>query len=85
MGGGNGQKSKEARERNMVKKNKDAKQKNHEANKGKMAADKENTKCKICLTAFMITANAKMLNDHFESKHSSKGFTFAQCFPDFNA
>lgn len=28
---------------------------------------------------------AKMLNDHFESKHSSKGFTFAQCFPDFNA
>lgn len=59
MGGGNGQKSKEARERNMVKKNKDAKQKNHEANKGKMAADKENTKCKICLTAFMITANVR--------------------------
>lgn len=59
MGGGNGQKSKEARERNMAKKLKDQKQKNHETNKGKMAADKESTKCKICLTAFMVTANVR--------------------------
>uniref|UniRef100_K3WAH4 At2g23090-like zinc-binding domain-containing protein n=1 Tax=Globisporangium ultimum (strain ATCC 200006 / CBS 805.95 / DAOM BR144) TaxID=431595 RepID=K3WAH4_GLOUD len=81
MGGGNGQKSKEARERNMAKKAKEQKQKNHADNKGKMAADKESIKCKICMTTFMVTANAKMLNDHFQSKHSSKGFTIEQCFP----
>lgn len=62
MGGGNGQKSKEARERNMVKKNKEAKLKNHDANKGKMAADKDATKCKICMTTFMITANVRTVS-----------------------
>lgn len=59
MGGGNGQKSKEARERNMAKKLKDQKQKNHEANKTKMAADNASLKCKICMTTFMSTANVR--------------------------
>jgi hypothetical protein len=57
MGGGNGQKSKTKRDRNNEKKMKEAKQKNHEANKGKMAADKEAIKCKICMTTFMVTAS----------------------------
>lgn len=56
MGGGNGQKSKTARDRNNEKKMKEAKQKSREANKGKMAADREAIKCKICLTTFMCTA-----------------------------
>ncbi|TYZ63358.1 hypothetical protein PybrP1_008075 [[Pythium] brassicae (nom. inval.)] len=81
MGGGNGQKSATARERNLAKKLKEQKQKNHDANKGKMAADKENLKCKICMTTFMVTASVKMLTDHFDSKHSAKGLTIEQCFP----
>lgn len=27
----------------------------------------------------------KALTDHFESKHSSKGFTMEQCFPHLKA
>ena len=57
MGGGNGQKSKTARDRNNEKKLKEAKQKNRGATKEKMAADKVGIKCKICMTTFMITAS----------------------------
>lgn len=85
MGGGNGQKSKTKRDRNNEKKMKDAKQKSHAANKGKMTADKEAIKCKICMTTFMVTASVTALNDHFQSKHSTKGFTIEQCFPHLAA
>nr|CCA24130.1 conserved hypothetical protein [Albugo laibachii Nc14] len=81
MGGGNGQKSKTKRDRNNEKKMKDQKQKTHVAKKGKMAADKEAIKCKICMTTFMVTASNKALTDHFESKHSSKSATITECFP----
>ncbi|TMW60163.1 hypothetical protein Poli38472_000205 [Pythium oligandrum] len=81
MGGGNGQKSQTKRDRNNVKKAKEAKAKNHEANKGKMAADREAIKCKICMTTFMVTASVTALNDHFQSKHEGKGLTIGQCFP----
>jgi hypothetical protein len=60
MGGGNAQKSKTKRDRNNEKKAKDAKQKNHAANKSKMAADREGFKCKICMTTFMITASVSV-------------------------
>lgn len=57
MGGGNGQKSKTKRDRNNEKKMKDAKAKNHAANKGKIEADRTALKCKICMTTFMVTAS----------------------------
>lgn len=60
MGGGNGQKSKTKRDRNNEKKMKEAKQKSHAANKGKMTADKEAIKCKICMTTFMVTASVRL-------------------------
>ena len=41
MGGGNAQKSKTARDRNLMKKAKEMKQKNHSENKAKM--DKDNS------------------------------------------
>ncbi|KAG7386645.1 hypothetical protein PHYPSEUDO_015429 [Phytophthora pseudosyringae] len=81
MGGGNGQKSAAKRDRNNAKKMKDTKQKNHAESKAKMEADKVGIKCKICMTTFLITASKSQLNDHYESKHSSKGFTIEQCFP----
>ncbi|KUF96563.1 hypothetical protein AM588_10009924 [Phytophthora nicotianae] len=78
MGGGNGQKSAAKRERNNAKKMKEAKNKNHAESKAKMEADRTGLKCKICMTTFLITAS---LNDHYQSKHESKGFTLEQCFP----
>uniref|UniRef100_K3WAH5 At2g23090-like zinc-binding domain-containing protein n=1 Tax=Globisporangium ultimum (strain ATCC 200006 / CBS 805.95 / DAOM BR144) TaxID=431595 RepID=K3WAH5_GLOUD len=85
MGGGNGQKSATARERNAAKKMKEAKLKQREANKGKITADREGLKCKICMTTFMITANIKLLEEHFNSKHNQKGMTITQCFPHLAA
>lgn len=61
MGGGNGAKSAAARDRNLAKKLKDQKQKNHDASRAKMNADKEQLKCKICMTTFLITANVRRL------------------------
>ncbi|KAJ8522691.1 hypothetical protein ON010_g17664 [Phytophthora cinnamomi] len=60
MGGGNGQKSATKRERNNLKKMKDAKQKNHAESKAKMEADKNGIKCKICMTTFLITASVRL-------------------------
>ncbi|GAB9468188.1 hypothetical protein Gpo141_00005511 [Globisporangium polare] len=85
MGGGNGAKSAAARDRNLAKKLKDQKQKNHDASRAKMNADKEQLKCKICMTTFLITANIKLLTEHFEAKHSAKGVTLQQCFPHLAA
>ncbi|KUF85394.1 hypothetical protein AM587_10012137 [Phytophthora nicotianae] len=81
MGGGNGQKSAAKRERNNAKKMKEAKNKNHAESKAKMEADRTGLKCKICMTTFLITASKTQLNDHYQSKHESKGFTLEQCFP----
>lgn len=60
MGGGNGQKSAAARERNLAKKLKEQKQKNHDSNKAKIVADREGLKCKICMTTFLVTANVRL-------------------------
>ncbi|KAF4029506.1 Zinc-binding [Phytophthora infestans] len=81
MGGGNGQKSAAKRDRNNAKKMKEAKHKNHAESKAKMEADRTGLKCKICMTTFLITASKSQLNDHYQSKHESKGFTLEQCFP----
>ncbi len=82
MGGGNAQKSKTARDRNLAKKLKDQKQKNHAANKDSIAKNKEAYKCKICMTTFMCTTRRDALEAHYSSKHESKGFSLQQCFPE---
>lgn len=60
MGGGNGQKSKTKRDRNNEKKMKEQKQKLHGETRGKMTADKEAIRCKVCLTTFMVTASVRL-------------------------
>ncbi|KDO18924.1 hypothetical protein SPRG_15766 [Saprolegnia parasitica CBS 223.65] len=80
MGGGNGQKSAQARDRNNAKKAKDAKAANRPEMKAKMEADRTAIKCKICMTTFMVNASARQLTEHWTSKHQDKGFTIEQCF-----
>ncbi|OQR85260.1 hypothetical protein ACHHYP_12057 [Achlya hypogyna] len=80
MGGGNGQKSATARDRNNAKKAKEAKAANRPEMKAKMEADRTAIKCKICMTTFMVNANPTMLSQHWSSKHQDKGFTLEQCF-----
>ncbi|GMK55097.1 hypothetical protein CspeluHIS016_0201530 [Cutaneotrichosporon spelunceum] len=77
MGGGNGAKSQQARERNAAK-----------AAKGPSSQLKSNAaamsiQCSICKQAFQSTAKKPMLDQHVDSKHSKQGF--AACFPNFTA
>ncbi|KAF1777370.1 hypothetical protein GQ600_22353 [Phytophthora cactorum] len=82
MGGGNGQKSATKRDRNNAKKMKEAKQKNHAESKAKMEATKPASSIlTLSISVFIPDEQRTQLNDHFESKHSSKGFTIEQCFP----
>ncbi|ETV68217.1 hypothetical protein H257_15795 [Aphanomyces astaci] len=85
MGGGNGQKSAAARDRNNAKKAKDAKAKNAPEIRAKMEADRTAVKCKICMMTFMINVGRNQLNDHWVSKHQDKGFTLEQAFPNLAA
>ncbi|KAF0686864.1 Aste57867_21368 [Aphanomyces stellatus] len=80
MGGGNGQKSATARDRNNAKKAKEAKMNNPET-RAKMQADRTAVKCSICMMTFMVNVGRNQLNDHWVSKHQDKGFTIEQCFP----
>ncbi|BAF20665.1 uncharacterized protein At2g23090 [Oryza sativa Japonica Group] len=73
MGGGNGQKSKMARERNMEK-NKGAKGSQLEANKKAM-----NIQCKICMQTFICTTSETKCKEHAEAKHPKSDLT--ACFP----
>lgn len=63
MGGGNGQKSKTARERNVAKKQKELKQKNQGVTRAKIEKDKQALQCKICLQTFMITVKVRKDDD----------------------
>mmetsp|Transcript_10625 Transcript_10625/g.17138 ORF Transcript_10625/g.17138 Transcript_10625/m.17138 type:complete len:114 (+) Transcript_10625:150-491(+) len=86
MGGGNGQKSKTAKERNMKKKQQDAKKKKMATKDYKTTeqAKKEAFKCSKCLQPFPNTSSETTLKQHVDSKHGGKnGFTFAQCFPTY--
>ncbi|KMT09805.1 hypothetical protein BVRB_6g127820 isoform C [Beta vulgaris subsp. vulgaris] len=73
MGGGNGQKSKTARERNLEK-NKPAKGSQLEANKKAM-----NIQCKVCMQTFICTTSEVKCREHAEAKHP-KHDVYA-CFP----
>ncbi|RQM22413.1 hypothetical protein B5M09_005340 [Aphanomyces astaci] len=72
MGGGNGQKSAAARDRNNAKKAKDAKAKNAPEIRAKMEADRTAVKCKICMMTFMInvgkSATARERNNAKKAK-----------------
>ncbi|KAF0922488.1 hypothetical protein E2562_037272 [Oryza meyeriana var. granulata] len=72
MGGGNGQKSKMARERNMEKA-KAAKGSQLETNKKAM-----NIPCKVCMQTFICTSEVKC-RERAEAKHPKTDVY--QCFP----
>ncbi|KAG8081316.1 hypothetical protein GUJ93_ZPchr0007g3656 [Zizania palustris] len=73
MGGGNGQKSKMARERNLEK-NKGAKGSQLEANKKAM-----NIQCKVCMQTFICTTSETKCKEHAEAKHPKSDLFL--CFP----
>ncbi|GMH21504.1 hypothetical protein Nepgr_023346 [Nepenthes gracilis] len=63
MGGGNGQKSKMARERNMEK-NKVTRGSQIESNKKAMSIQ-----CKVCMQTFICTTSEAKCREHAEAKH----------------
>ncbi|KAH0988395.1 hypothetical protein GBA52_001526 [Prunus armeniaca] len=75
MGGGNGQKSKMARQRNMEKQKASAKAGSQlESNKKSMTIQ-----CKVCMQVFICTTSEVKCREHAEAKHpKSDVYT---CFP----
>ncbi|CAN6539810.1 unnamed protein product [Malus baccata var. baccata] len=74
MGGGNGQKSKMARQRNMDKQKNAAKGSQLESNKKSMTIQ-----CKVCMQVFICTTSEVKCREHAEAKHpKSDVYT---CFP----
>ncbi|KAL9254759.1 hypothetical protein AKJ16_DCAP06122 [Drosera capensis] len=73
MGGGNAQKSKTARERNLEK-NKPAKGSQLDANKKAMSIQ-----CKICMQTFICTTTEVKCREHAEAKHPKQDVY--TCFP----
>ncbi|KAK7386381.1 hypothetical protein VNO78_26573 [Psophocarpus tetragonolobus] len=74
MGGGNGQKSKMARERNLEKQRAAAKGSQLETNKKAM-----NIQCKVCMQTFMCTTSEVKCKEHAEAKHPKSDLS--ACFP----
>ncbi|KAK1767010.1 At2g23090 like protein [Phialemonium atrogriseum] len=74
MGGGNGAKAAQKRERNQ----KDAKGSAKSQLKANVAA--MDIQCVICKATFLRTSREKALNEHASNKHSK---TVADCFPTF--
>ncbi|KAI9113581.1 hypothetical protein K1719_015511 [Acacia pycnantha] len=73
MGGGNGQKAKMAREKNLEK-SKASKGSQLDTNKKAMSIQ-----CKVCMQTFMCTTSEVKCKEHAEAKHpKSELFT---CFP----
>mmetsp|Transcript_41650 Transcript_41650/g.36846 ORF Transcript_41650/g.36846 Transcript_41650/m.36846 type:complete len:129 (+) Transcript_41650:68-454(+) len=83
MGGGNGQKSKTAKDRARKQKDKAAKQKQRQSSDFKNAQqkNKEAWKCMKCMQPFPSTSSKSTLAQHVDSKHSK--FSFEQCFPTY--
>eukprot|EP00976_Prorocentrum_cordatum_P013828 276104-Prorocentrum_minimum.AAC.3 len=75
MGGGNGQKSAKARERNQAKAAQEAK-----GSQLKDNAKALSIKCHICMQTFMCTSTESKLREHSDNKHPKN--EFLQCFPD---
>ena len=73
MGGGNAQKSKTARERNLEK-NKASKGSQLDTNKKAMSIQ-----CKVCMQTFMCTTTEVKCREHAEAKHPKHDIT--ACFP----
>uniref|UniRef100_A0A453BPN3 Uncharacterized protein n=1 Tax=Aegilops tauschii subsp. strangulata TaxID=200361 RepID=A0A453BPN3_AEGTS len=73
MGGGNAQKSKMARERNLEKL-KGGKGSQLEANK-----KLQRRLCKICMQTFICTTSEAKCKEHAEAKHPKSDLV--QCFP----
>jgi hypothetical protein len=73
MGGGNGQKSKTARERNMEKL-KAPKGSQLEKNKKAMSIQ-----CKVCMQTFICTTSEVKCKEHAEAKHPRA--ELETCFP----
>ncbi|XP_020579106.1 uncharacterized protein At2g23090-like [Phalaenopsis equestris] len=73
MGGGNGQKAKMAREKN-IEKTKSQKGSQLESNKKAM-----NIQCKVCMQTFMCTTSESKCREHAEAKHAK--VDVCQCFP----
>ncbi|XP_031481838.1 uncharacterized protein At2g23090-like [Nymphaea colorata] len=73
MGGGNGQKSRMAREKHMEKM-KAAKGSQLERNKKAMTIQ-----CKVCMQTFMCTTSEVKCSEHAEAKHPKNDLY--QCFP----
>ncbi|KAJ2905707.1 hypothetical protein MKZ38_004574 [Zalerion maritima] len=74
MGGGNGAKAAQKRERN--KKKADGAPKSQL----KSNAAAQTLKCKICMTTFQSTTKQPQLAQHAENKHSK---AIDDCFPEF--
>uniref|UniRef100_A0A2N9ITZ3 Uncharacterized protein n=1 Tax=Fagus sylvatica TaxID=28930 RepID=A0A2N9ITZ3_FAGSY len=73
MGGGNGQKAKMAREKNLEKQ-KGAKGSQLDSNKKAMTIQ-----CKVCMQTFMCTTSEVKCREHAEAKHPKSDVT--DCFP----
>ncbi|KMZ73765.1 Uncharacterized protein family SERF [Zostera marina] len=74
MGGGNAQKSKMAREKNLEKQRNAAKGSQLEKNKKAM-----NIQCKVCMQTFICTTSEVKCKEHAEAKHPKSALF--QCFP----
>ena len=79
MGGGNGQKSAAARERNL-KKNTGKTEEERKAAAAKAAKDAAGFVCGLCKMTFMINVKPPTLLLHVTSKHPA-GTDPASCFP----
>ncbi|KAI9089098.1 hypothetical protein K1719_029377 [Acacia pycnantha] len=73
MGGGNGQKAKMAREKNMEK-NKASKGSQLDSNKKAMTIQ-----CKVCMQTFICTTSEVKCKEHAEAKHPKSDLCV--CFP----
>ncbi|CAN0863782.1 Uncharacterized protein At2g23090 [Linum grandiflorum] len=74
MGGGNAQKAKMARDRNLEKKAGSSKGSQLDTNKKAM-----NIQCKVCMQTFMCTTSEVKCREHAEAKHPKSDVYV--CFP----
>ncbi|KAL5706879.1 hypothetical protein ACHQM5_024989 [Ranunculus cassubicifolius] len=74
MGGGNGNKAKMAREKNLEKQKAANKGSQLEANKKAMSIQ-----CKVCMQTFICTTSEAKCREHAEAKHPKSDVS--TCFP----
>ncbi|KAG8758160.1 hypothetical protein FRC14_000658 [Serendipita sp. 396] len=76
MGGGNGAKAQQKRERNASKASTSGK------STLKLNESQKNIICTTCRQSFFVTTRAPALEEHASNKHSK---TLTECFPSFQA